>query len=114
MIGGADMVNEKTIKNAVIVVKPESMVKTDLETMCRQIAQITTACVLKDVYVEEIIVTYNGIKDITKKVKSLTEHKEIQLLLVYNAKKIAAAEREYLEFVDNMKEFYGIKVISYR
>jgi hypothetical protein len=107
------MINSKLIP-AVIVVKPASTAKADIEISCRQVAQITTTCVGKNVYVEDIIVTFQGVKDIIKRVKSLTEHKDIQVLLVYNAKQIASSEKEYMEFITDMVDFYGLKVINYR
>lgn len=108
------MINAKPLTNAVIVVKPTSTAKADLEIMARQVAQITTACVPKNVYVEDIIVTYGGIKDITKRIKSLTEHKEIQVVLVYSAKQIATSSTEYMEFIADMNDFFKLKVINYR
>jgi hypothetical protein len=100
--------------SAVIVVKPASTAKADLEVMARQVAQITTACVPRNVFVEDIIVTYGGIKDIEKRVKSLTEHKDIQALLIYSSKQIASSEREYMDFIADMADWYEVKVITLR
>lgn len=99
---------------AVIVIKPVSTAKADIETACRQTAQLTTVCVPKNIFIEDIIITFGGVKDITKRVKSLTEHKDIQVLLVYNAKQIASSEKEYMEFIADMCDFYKLKVINYR
>lgn len=109
------MTNPKPVlTNAVIVVKPASTAKADIEIACRQVAQVTTACVPKNIYIEDIIVTYQGIKDIKKRVNSLMEHKEIQVLLIYNAKQIASSEKEYMEFVAELRDFYAIQVLNYR
>lgn len=108
------MINSKALIPAVIVVKPTSSNKADIEISCRQVSQITTLCVPKGIVIEDIIVTYQGIKDIKKRVNSLMEHKEIQVLLIYNAKQIACSEKEYLEFVAELRDFYAIQVMNYR
>lgn len=108
------MINTKSLVPAVIVVKPASTAKADIETIAKQVAQITTACVPKQIVVEDIIVTFQGIKDVTKRVMSLLEHKEIKALLIYSPKQIATCEQEYIEFVADMKSWYGIKVVNYR
>lgn len=99
---------------AVIVIKPTSLAKADIETMTRQVAQITTACVKKDIEIVDIIVTFAGTKDITKRVKSLTDHKEVEVLLLYSAKQIADTEKEYATFVADMRDWHGLSVISLR
>lgn len=104
----------KQLVSAVIVVKPASTAKVDIETIAKQVAQITTACVPKMIVVEDIIVTFQSIKDVTKRVTSLLEHKEIKALLIYSPKQIATCEQEYVDFVADMKDWYGIKVIHYR
>lgn len=108
------MINTKSLVPAVIVVKPQSTAKADIETIAKQVAQITTACVPKGVLVEDIIVTFQSIKGVTKRVTSLLEHKEIKAILVYSPKQIAACEQEYIDFVADMKDWYGIKVVNYR
>lgn len=99
---------------AVIVVKIASTGKTDIEIACKQVAQITTACVHQGVYVEEIIVTHKGAKEVTKRVKMLVEHKEIQAILLYDSKQITESEDEYIEFIKDMIITFGLKVINYR
>lgn len=105
---------KQALINAVIVVKPASSNKADVETACRQVAQITTLCVPKSIHIEDIIVTYQSIKDIKKRVNSLMEHKEIKVLLIYSAKQIASSEKEYMEFVAELRDFYSIQVMNYR
>ena len=108
------MISTKKLIPAVIVVKPASTAKTDIETACRQAAQITTEAVHNNIAIIDIIVTFQKAKDITKRVKSLTEHKDIQALLIYNAKQLFATKEECNEFMADMADFYGIKVICYR
>lgn len=107
------MINSNLIP-AVIVIKPASTSKADIETVCRQTAQLTTVSVPKNIFIEDIIITFGGIKDISKRIKSLTEHKEIQIVLIYSAKQIAASSAEYMEFIADMNDFYKLKVINYR
>lgn len=99
---------------ATIIAKPISTAKVDLEIMAKQVAQITTACVENNIEVIDIIITFSSTKDILKRVKSLTEHKEIKVLLIYTAKQIAETEQEYRDFVADMQDWYGIKVLCYR
>lgn len=108
------MINTKQLIPAVIVVKPASTAKADIETACRQAAQITTEAVHNNIAIIDIIVTFQGGKDIAKRVKSLIEHKEIQVLLIYNAKQLFATKEECNEFIADMVDFYQIKVICYR
>lgn len=108
------MIKAKPLIPAVIIVKPVSTAKADIEIACRQVAQITTACVPKGVWIEDIIVTFGGIKDIEKRIKSLTEHKNITTILIYNAKQIATNEKEYLDFIRDMADWYRLKVICFR
>lgn len=108
------MINTKSLVPAIIVVKPASTAKADIETIAKQVAQITTACVQKGIVVEDIIVTFQSIKDVTKRVTSLLEHKEIKAILVYSPKQIATCEQEYIDFVADMKDWHGIRVINYR
>jgi len=109
------MINTKQpLIPAVIVIKLTSTAKADIEISCRQVAQITTTCVGKNIYVEDIIVTFQGVKDITNRVKSLTEHKEIEALLIYNEKQIASSEKEYLDFIRDMDTWYKLQVVTFR
>lgn len=104
----------KSLIPAVIVVKPLSTAKADLEVMAKQIANITTKCCRNNVEVVDIIVTLSGIKDIKKRIKALVEHREIQYLMVYSAKSIATNEKEFKEFVSDMQSWYGIEVKTIR
>ena len=108
------MINTKSLVTAVIVVKPQSTAKADIETIAKQVAQITTVCVPKGIVVEEIIVTFQSIKDVTKRVMSILEHKDIKAILIYSPRQISTCEQEYVDFVADMKDWYGIKVIHYR
>lgn len=99
---------------AALIAKPTSTAKADLEIMAKQVAQITTSCVENNIEVEDIIITFGGSKDITKRVKSLIEHKEIKVLLLYSAKQVAENKQEYREFVADMRDWYQLKVICYR
>ncbi len=99
-----------TLIPAVVVVIAASTAKADLEVMVKQAANITTKCCKNGIVVEEIIVTFNGIKDINKRIKSLTQHKEIKYLMIYSAKSIANSEKEFMQFVDDMQTWYGIDV----
>jgi hypothetical protein len=112
-IKGVEYMQTAKLIPAVLVIKPTSTAKADIETMSRQIAQVTTSCVPKDIHIEDIIVTFGTSKDIAKRVKSLVEHKNIQLLLLYSAKQAAENEQEYKTFVADMRG-YGLKVICYR
>lgn len=104
----------KQVVSAVIVVKPASTAKADIETMSKQVAQITTVCVPKGIVVEDIIVTFQGMKDVTKRIKAILEHKAIRVVLLYQPRQIATCQQEYVEFVEEMKSWNGIQVISYR
>jgi hypothetical protein len=97
-----------------IVIKPTSTAKADLETMGKQVAQITTSCVENNIEVIDIILTFGTTKDISKRVKALIEHKEVKLLLLYTAKQIAESEQEYKDFVADMRDWYGLRVMCYR
>lgn len=108
------MISTKQLISAVIVIKPVSTAKADLETACRQVAQITTEAVHNNISIVDIVITFQSSKDITKRVKSLTEHKDIQALLIYNAKQLFSTKEECSEFIADMADFYGIKVINYR
>lgn len=98
----------------VIVVKPSSTAKADIEIALKQVAQITTRCCKNNIEVIDIVVTFGSSKDISKRVKALIEQKEIQLLLLYTAKHAAKSEQEYKEFVADMRDWYGLKVVCYR
>lgn len=108
------MINSKPLLPAVIVIKPISTAKADIETACRQVAQITTEAVHNGIVIIDIVIIFQGAKDIAKRVKSLTEHKEIKALLIYNAKQLFCTKEECNEFIADMTDFYGIKVINYR
>jgi hypothetical protein len=98
----------------VIVVKPLSTAKADIEIALKQVAQITTKCVKNNIEVIDIIVTFGSSKDISKRVKALVEQKEIHLLLFYTAKQAAETENEFTAFVSDMRDWYGLKVVCYR
>ena len=116
-IKGVTRLRRELIKGsmpAVIVVKPLSTAKADLEVMAKQVANITTKCCRNNVEIQDIIITLSGIKDIKKRVKSLAEHREIEYLMVYSAKGIATNEKEFKEFVSDMQTWYGIEVKTIR
>lgn len=108
------MTSTKKLIPAVIVIKPTSTAKADIETACKQVAQITTEAVHNSIAILDIIVTFQGAKDISKRVKSLTEHKEIEALLVYDARKLFDTKEECKEFIVDMADLYQLKVINYR
>lgn len=108
------MISNKTLIPAVIVAKLPGNSKSELEVMAKQVAQLTTACVPQNIYIEDIVISYAGIKDIEKKIASLTEHKDIKVVLIYSAKQVASTEKEFYEFVATMADFYRIKVICFR
>lgn len=56
------------LPKAVIAMKPASTAKADLEVMAAQVAQMTTACCQENIKVDSIVITFGGIKDITKRV----------------------------------------------
>lgn len=99
---------------SIIVIRPISKNKDAIEISLKQVAQITTKCVPQKIYIEDIILTYGNTKDISKRVKTLVEQKEIKLLLLYTAKQVAESEQEYRDFVADMRDWYDIKVICYR
>jgi len=98
------------IRTCAIVVKPLSTSKSDLEVLAKQVAQITTKCCRNNILVVDIIVTTSNLKDVTKRVASLTEHSEVKYLFFYSAKTIAKNEKEFLDFVEEMSNFYNIDV----
>lgn len=98
----------------VIVIKPTSTAKADLEIMAKQVAQLTTSCVENNMEIVDVIITFGSSKDIAKRVKSLTEHKEVKVLLLYSAKQVAESEQEYKGFVADMRDWYGLRVLCYR
>ena len=102
------------LPKAVIAVRPASTAKADLEVMAAQVAQMTTACCQENIQVDSIVITFGGIKDITKRVKLLTEQKDLQYLIIYNAKQIADNESEYMNFKRDMQDWYNLQVICYR
>ncbi len=104
----------KPLVPGVIVVKPLSTAKADIEIALKQVAQITTRCCKNNIEIIDIVVTFGSSKDINKRVKALMEQKEIKLLLLYTAKQAAESEQEYKGFVADMRDWYGIKVICYR
>lgn len=104
----------KPTVSSVIVVKPSSTAKADIEIALKQVAQITTKCTKDNIKITDIIVTFGNSKDIKKRVKALTEQKEFQLLLFYTAKQAAENEQEFREFVADMKDWYKLNVICYR
>lgn len=100
--------------SGVIVVKPLSTAKADIEIALKQVAQIATKCTKGNIEISDIIVTFGSSKDISKRVKALIEQKEIQLLLLYTAKQAAETEQEYRGFVADMRDWYGLRVVCYR
>ena len=102
------------LPKAVIVMKPASTAKADLEVMAAQVAQMTTACCQENIQVDSIVITFGGVKDITKRVKMLTEQKDIRYLIIYSGKQIADIESEYLNFKRDMQDWYNLQVICYR
>ena len=102
------------LPKAIIAVKSASTAKADLEVMATQVAQMTTACCQENIQVDSIIITFGGIKDITKRVKLLTEQKDIRYLIIYSGKQIADNESEYLSFKRDMQDWYNLQVICYR
>lgn len=100
----------KKLMPAAIIAKPATTAKADLEIMAKEIALITTKCCRNDIEVFDIIVTFSGIKDIKKRIKSLTQHMEIKYILIYSAKQISETEQEFLEFVEEMESWYGIHI----
>lgn len=103
-----------TVVPGIIVIKPLSKNKDDIEISLKQVAQITTRCVPQKIYIEDIILTYGTTKDISKRVKSILEQKEIKVLLLYTAKQVADTEQEYKDFVADMRDWYNLRVICYR
>lgn len=108
------MHNEQTLIPAVLVVKPLSTAKSDLEILCKNVSQLTTLAVPKNIVIEEIIVTFGNTKDITKRIKSVLEHMDLKVLLLYSAKQVAETEKEFADFVADMFAWYGLKVMCYR
>lgn len=104
----------KPLVPGVIVIKPLSTAKSDIEIALKQVAQITTRCCKNNIEIIDIVVTFGSSKDINKRVKALIEQKEIKLLLLYTAKQAAESEQEYKGFVADMRDWYNIKVICYR
>ena len=102
------------LPKAVIAMKPASTAKADLEVMAAQVGQMTTACCQENIKVDSIVITFGGIKDITKRVKMLTEQKDIRYLIIYSGKQIADNESEYLNFKRDMQDWYNLQVICYR
>lgn len=102
------------LPKAIIAVRPASTAKADLEVMAAQVAQITTACCQENIQVDSIIITFGGIKDITKRVNQLTEQKDIRYLIIYSGKQIADNESEYMNFKRDMQDWYSLQVICYR
>ncbi|ADU75658.1 hypothetical protein M972_112757 [Acetivibrio thermocellus AD2] len=102
------------LPKAIIAVRPASTAKADLEVMAAQVAQLTTVCCQENIQVDSIIITFGGIKDITKRVKQLTEQKDISYLIIYSGKQIAENESEYVNFKRDMQDWYNLKVVCYR
>ena len=108
------MINKQALIPTVIVAKPTSTAKADLEVMAKWVAQLTTKAVPNNLLIEDIIITFTGSKDVEKRIKSLTDHKEIKVVLIYSAKQIFTTKEECYEFIATMADFYKIKVICYR
>lgn len=108
------MFNKQPLVPAIIIAKPTSTAKLDLEVMSKCIAQLTTEAVPNNLLIEDIIITFSGGKDIQKRIKSLTDHKDIRVILIYSAKQIFSTKDECHEFIATMADFYNIRVICYR
>lgn len=99
------MISTKQLIPAVIIAKPSSTAKADLEVMSKCIAQVTTEAVHNNLLIEDIIITFTGAKDIEKRIKSLTDHKQIKVVLIYSAKQIFSTKEECFDFIATMADF---------
>lgn len=105
---------QQGLVQAIVILKPISTSKSDLEIMSKQLAQIVTKCCRTNIKVIDVIIIFGNGKDISKRVKALKEHEEFSMLVTYNSKSIAEKQQDYVQFVNDMRDWYGIEVISYR
>jgi hypothetical protein len=92
-------------------------VKTDkdsIKTLAYQVAQITTACVHKNVKIIDAIITFGGEKDIVRELKKIDCRKRVDYLIIYSRSQIGLSETEMLSFMDQIENEYNTKVVCLR
>lgn len=99
-------------QSAVVAVKATSSSKKDMEEVLKETANITTICCHNNIRIIDIVFANGGIKDISKRIKEITQQAQINYLLIYEPKSIAISENEFMQFVADMRDFYGVEVKS--
>lgn len=88
--------------------------KESLKALTYQVAQITTACVHKNVKIIDSIITFGGEKDILREFKRIDSKNRVDYLVIYSRNQLGLSETELLSFMELIENEFSTKVICLR
>lgn len=84
--------------------------KASMKTLAYQVSQITTKAIKTNIQIVDCIITFGGVKDILREVKTLDAKKRFDSLLIYSPSQICKDPQEFQTFVSTLEKDYKVGI----
>lgn len=96
----------------VILLKAENT-RGGISKLVYQAVQLAKCCTRYHIDIVDCVITFSGMKDIKKHLKQICEKKCFDFVFVYSPSQIAQNNKEYTDFVSEVRKEYRIDVKNF-